>query len=269
MNVNPRVLTIADLHLDIWLAKGRDPFTSFDPDLLASLDALIIAGDLSNKPKVRWPKMLAHLARYVPAERIYLFPGNHDYYDHVLNGDDRLAAICEDAGANFAQKQVLQFGDCRYLCCTLWTDFALTGATEACMYQASQAMNDYHYIRWAAGGGFRKITPIDVLRTHTDHRAWLEARLAEPFAGRTIVMTHHAPLADCITDDSPVHAAYASDLSQLIETYQPDEWLFGHTHHHIAFQHGKTRLHNISLGYPWEVTATSEAEVLARLAGFG
>lgn len=55
------VLVIADLHLDFWLQAGRDPFASLDPKLLASLDALIIAGDMSNKPKVRWPIALIRM----------------------------------------------------------------------------------------------------------------------------------------------------------------------------------------------------------------
>lgn len=91
MAESPNVLVLADLHLDEWLAEGCDLLTFLDPAMLASLDALIVAGDRSNKPKVRWPKMLAHLARYVPASCIYVLPGNHDYFDHLLDEDARLA----------------------------------------------------------------------------------------------------------------------------------------------------------------------------------
>ena len=55
------VLVIADLHLDFWLRVGRDPLAALSSDVLEALDALIIAGDLSNKPKVRWPHMLRHV----------------------------------------------------------------------------------------------------------------------------------------------------------------------------------------------------------------
>ncbi|MCQ0093825.1 hypothetical protein [Roseovarius sp. M141] len=87
--------------------------------------------------------MLAHFGRYVPLPRIHVFPGNHDYCDHVLDGDDRLARICAEAGAHFAQKRETLISDTRYLCCTLWTDFALGGSAMAGMYQAGKWMNDY------------------------------------------------------------------------------------------------------------------------------
>ena len=119
------VMVVADLHLDRWLAAGRDPLAALAPETLSSLDALIIAGDLSDKPKVRWPTVLAHIAKYIDLARVWVEPGNHDYYDHILDGDQRLATICKEAGANFAQKQVITLGNTRYLCCTLWTDFAL------------------------------------------------------------------------------------------------------------------------------------------------
>lgn len=135
------VLVVADLHLDMWLQAGRDPLAALSPDTLGSLDALIIAGDLANKPKTRWPHMIRHLARYVPVERIHLLPGNHDYYDHVLNGDDRLADICAQTGANFVQKSVVVIGDTRLLGCTLWTDFALHGDPVHAMMAAQRDMN--------------------------------------------------------------------------------------------------------------------------------
>jgi len=62
-------MVVADLHLDLWLASGRDPLAALAPGTLSSLDALIIAGDLSNKPKVRWPNVLAHIAKYIDLAR--------------------------------------------------------------------------------------------------------------------------------------------------------------------------------------------------------
>ncbi len=258
------VLVLADLHLDEWLAKGRDPIAFLDPAKLAALDALIVAGDLANKPKVRWPRMLAHLGQYVPLPRIHVLPGNHDYYDHVLDGEDRLARICAEAGAHFAQKRAIVIGETRYLCCTLWTDFALGGSIQSGMYQAEKRMNDYLYIRMQSAR-YRKITPIDIARVHANHRAWLEARLAEPFAGRTIVLTHHAPLGTCLREENEISSAYASDLSALIDTYQPDAWLYGHTHHPCTLQRGRTEVRCVSLGYPYQV----ENGIPPVLAAFG
>ncbi len=190
-----------------------------------------------------------------------MFPGNHDYYDHVLDGEDRLARVCDEAGAQFAQKLVFVVGETRYLCCTLWTDFAIRGSAEEGMYQAEKSMYDYKYIRMESAR-YRRIQPIDIARVHADHRAWLEARLAEPFAGRTIVVTHHAPLGECLEYDDEMSGAYASDLSGLIDMYQPDEWLHGHTHHSCATTRGRTDIRCVSIGYPHQVD-TSIPPVLA------
>jgi len=260
------VLIIADLHLDLWLADGRDPFAAVDPDLLAGLDALIIAGDLSNKPKVRWPHAIRHLSRYVDPARIHLLPGNHDYYDHTLDGDGRLAAIACSEGAHLAQKAELVIGNMRLLCCTLWTDFELGDDAGHAQRIAIRGMNDYQYIRMARAG-HRRIWPVDTATVHADHRQWLEGRLATPFAGRTLVVTHHCPHPSLIGDQQgELAAAYGSDLLGLIARFEPEAWFFGHTHHRHEVQEGPTLVRNVSLGYPREVEGgeAETAEILLR-----
>lgn len=102
---------------------------------------------------------------------------------------------------------MLVIGKTRYLCCTLWTDFALNGPAVGGMYEAGRMMNDYRYIRMEEDG-YRRITPDHVAAVHARHRAWLETQLATPFAGRTVVVTHHAPLRAGLAEASPVAAAY-------------------------------------------------------------
>ncbi|KJS41379.1 MAG: hypothetical protein VR71_18570 [Roseovarius sp. BRH_c41] len=259
-----KILIIADLHLDMWLATGRDPLAALDPEVWAGLEALIIAGDLSNKPKVRWPKLLAHIGRYIAPDRIHVFPGNHDYYDHVLDGDDRLSRICTEAGARFVQKCAVVIGRTRFLCCTLWTDFAVAGDPDLAMIRARDAMNDYRYIRMAATGHGR-IRPSDTAFLHADHRAWIETQLSTPFEGQTVVVTHHCPHPDLIGEThGDLDGVYGSDLRGLIKRYQPDAWLFGHTHHAAGLTQGRTRIRNVSLGYPGQVDPGDEAEQLRR-----
>lgn len=246
------ILVTADLHLDMWLQAGRDPLAALDPAVWPSLDALIVAGDLGNKPKTRWPKLIAHLARYLPPERIHILPGNHDYYDHSIDGEDRLARICAEAGARFIQKAELVIGTTRALTCTLWTGFAL------------QRMDDYRHIRHA-GDSYRRLRPSDTALIHADHRAWLETRLAAPFPGRTIVITHHCPHPGMAgAQRTELDPAYASNLLPLVETYQPDTWLFGHTHHHAETTAGSTTLRNVSLCYPDQVEPGKEARIIMR-----
>lgn len=259
------VLVIADLHLDYWLRDGRDPFAALDRDLLASLDALILAGDVTNKPKVRWPQAFQHIGQYIDPRRIHVIPGNHDYYDFALDNELRLAEICLEAGPHFAQKSEYIYGDLRILGCTLWTDFALHGDPANAMRVAQRDMNDYRYIRLGSAG-HRRIRPSDTAFIHADHRSWLEGRLAAPFAGRTIVVTHHCPHPDLLgAERGDIDPAYASNLVPLIERFQPEAWLSGHTHNHFAdTQIGRTLAFNVSLGYPGEVGPEDLSDVLMR-----
>lgn len=258
------VLVIADLHLDFWLRVGRDPLAALSSDVLEALDALIIAGDLSNKPKVRWPHMLRHVSRYVEPTKIYVIPGNHDYYDHAIDGDDRLAEICAGVGAHFAQKTEIVISSARFLCCTLWTDFALHGDPALAMVRAQRDINDYRYIRHL-GAGYRRIWPSDTAFVHRDHRIWLEDKLATPFRGPTIVVTHHCPHPDLIGERrGDLDPVYGSNLLQLIEHHQPDFWLFGHTHHRVEAEVGRTTVCNVSLAYPDQVPPGDEAAIMLR-----
>jgi 3',5'-cyclic AMP phosphodiesterase CpdA len=258
------VLVLGDLHLDQWLEQGRNPFSSQGAPFWADLDALIVAGDLCDKPKVRWAPMLAHIGRYVPLDRVHVFPGNHDFYHHVLDGEARLEDITIAAGAHYAQKRQIVIGDTRFLCCTLWTDFAAGGDVSKAMAEARQRMNDYRYIRMQ-GAKYRKIRPEDTREVHRDHRAWLEGTLAAPFAGRTVVVTHHGPVPGVADGKTPgLEPTYTSDLTALIDRYQPDAWLFGHTHMPVTLQRGPTRIANVSLGYPGHVL---DAEVQVSIQG--
>jgi predicted phosphodiesterase len=258
------ILVLADLHLDRWLSEGRDPFTALDQEFLASLDTLILAGDVTNKPKVRWPQAFRHIGQYIDPRRVHVIPGNHDYYDFTIDNEGRLAEICFEAGTHFAQKSEYTHGDLRILGCTMWTDFALHGDPAGAMRSAQHNMNDYRYIRLGSAG-HRRIRPSDTAFIHADHRRWLEERLATPFAGRTVVVTHHCPHPDLISEKrGDVDPAYGSNLLPLIEKYQPDCWLYGHTHYPVEADVGRTQVRNVSLGYPGKVSPDYVARLMLR-----
>jgi len=254
-----RVLIMADLHLDHWADAGRDPFVGILP-VLRHLDALIIAGDLADNPQRNWPPMLSRITRLVSPAQIWVIPGNHDYYGAALD-DDVLARIAMEAGVNLAQERVLTFGSCRLLCCTLWTDFALTGDPEAAMSRAGMGMLDYTRIRRTGG---ELIRPEDTFKLHRDHLDWLTREVARPWHGQTIIVTHHAPSAAVAGPMSALSPAFASELESWIDAHRPDHWFFGHTHRPLSVRTCGTPIVNVSLGYPDEVAENDEAELLLR-----
>nr|WP_236938122.1 recombinase family protein [Frigidibacter mobilis] len=89
--------------------------------------------------------------------------------------------------------------------------------------------------------------------------------MAMPFAGRTVVVTHHCPHPDLIGDQQgELAAGYGSDLLGLITRFEPEAWFFGHTHHRHEAQEGQTLVRNVSLGYPQEVQDGDESVILLR-----
>ena len=257
------IAVVADTHFDNWGRWAVDPLTAAGLDILISQrepDLLVVAGDLSNDPVRTWPSILTRLGRLIDPAKIIIVPGNHDYYSFRLDGEHRLRELCSDAGARFAQKEEVRIGKTRILCCTLWTDFALTGDVPRAVETASRVMNDYRLIRTGEPGlpftqqQTRLITPRDILALHRDHRAWLETALRAPhFAGdkgTTVVITHHGPSpATAAGEIDSLTPAFHSNLNDLIIETGPDVWFFGHSHRRCRATVGRTDIRCLSIGY--------------------
>lgn len=247
-----KLLILSDLHDDFWADSGRDPFRGIE-HLIGDLDHLLLAGDLTNKPKVRWKYAFERLSKLLSLSKVSVFAGNHDFYDFRLDGEDRLEQIAASFGVQYVQKKQLIFGSTRILCATLWTDLELGAGRFINDDHVSARMNDYKHIR-VASKGYRKLRPSDVVAVHRDHLSWLDQTLGNVFDGQTFVATHHAP-HPAVLEDLPgnLAAPYASDLSHLIFNHQPARWFFGHSHGAKNTSVGTTQLINVSLGYPDEV----------------
>jgi hypothetical protein len=110
------------------------------------------------------------------------------------------------------------------------------------------------------------ITPDDTLAVHRDHRCWLVSTLGAPhFAGeegRTVVVTHHGPHPAAAGAMDALTAAFHSDLSDVIQRYQPNVWFFGHSHRRLRARVGVTDIRNVSLGYPGEAQVPGSSRLV-------
>lgn len=254
-----RVVIIGDLHHDHFELSLFDPFRSHQLDQIdwAGVDALIVAGDIAGQPSANWRRALGYLARYMPPKRTYVFPGNHDFYGFDLGGEATLRQIAEAAGAAYVQRAELRYGTTRFLCCTLWTDFNLTGDPDGAMDASELYMMDYRRIRCTPMTGEpRWIRPEDTAALHRIDRAWLEDSLSAPHfagdAGKTVVVTHHGPHPSTTGSHDDLTASFHSDLSDLITRHRPEYWFFGHSHRRLSARVGGTDIRNVSIGYPRE-----------------
>jgi Icc-related predicted phosphoesterase len=186
---------------------------------------VILAGDIGvGRAGIDWA------ARRFPDRPVVYVPGNHEFYHHDIA---LITELKSQAPVNIHVLNDDQFiiDGVRFLGCILWTDFALFGAAERhfAMQTARERMNDYLLIR----NQERPFTPGDGARRHAASRDWLAARLAEPFAGTTVVVTHHAPSLRSVPAryaDHPLAPAFASDLEALMAANPIALWVHGHVH---------------------------------------
>jgi hypothetical protein len=117
---------------------------------------------------------------------------------------------------------------------TWWTDYCLYGANriDEAMEACSRVMVDHRLIANANGdGNHRSFTPADALELHRAATAWLADTLAQPFDGKTVVVTHHGPdlgSLDARYAHDIVSAGFISRRPDLVA--QTDLWVHGHTH---------------------------------------
>ncbi|MNF99562.1 3',5'-cyclic adenosine monophosphate phosphodiesterase CpdA [compost metagenome] len=97
-------------------------------------------------------------------------------------------------------------------------------------------------------------------------RDWLRTKLAEPFDGRTVVITHHAPTLRSLQDNphagGHMDAAYANRWEDLMGCDQVALWVHGHSHTAVDYDVAGTRVVCNPRGYPGEDTGFSPGLVL-------
>ena len=153
--------------------------------------------------------------------------GNHEYYggDITTVQQDIQAAV---AGTEivFLECESAEFDGVRFLGATFWTNFM--GENEKLMETLKQQMNDYQQISYQG----RDLAPDDLAAINRESSAWLEEELARGYDGKTVVLTHHAPLFASWRSsmNSIFKGAYCNNLTRLIIDYPIDLWIHGHVH---------------------------------------
>ena len=239
-----RLWTFSDLHQE-WPENAWDPAANAPWD---GFDVAVVAGDV-HMPLTR---ALGWLAERLPGVPVVYVPGNHDYWwdrgedrytlaDQMSRGRD----VAARHGIHLLLDDMVTLGGTRFLGGTLWTDFRLgTHGLNHGMRSAQGrfGMVDYRRIRTGPSSRHR-IEPGEVLAMHRRTRAFLDGDLAKPHPGPTVVVTHHAPLAESLPDPhADMRWCYASDLRDLIHARGPDLWIHGHVHHAVDYRVGPTRI---------------------------
>jgi hypothetical protein len=248
---------MSDLHLEV--------HPDFRPGPAEDADLLVLAGDIGSyqtgsrltgddfglerfSPRFGWP---------VP---VLFVPGNHEYdnldFDHA---HERLRETCERLEITWLEREVLTFGDVRFVGTTLWADFdaMITDSDELAgpgrvlkkREKAFRAANFYLQKTgttrrgepWLAEGWREQALVCE---------EWLKQALATPFDGATVVVTHFAPSlrsADPRYGLTPGTAGFCNSLDGLLPMAQL--WAHGHLHCQQDYLASGCRVVANTLGY--------------------
>ncbi len=230
---------LSDLHVEC---------SDFDPPE-TDADLIVLAGDVGvGTGGIEWA---VRQPWEVPV--IYV-PGNHEYYHHDIGIAEQLKSSAP-ANIHVLDQDVHEIEGVRFLGATLWTDFRLYGEGEAWFsrQKAKHSIDDFTAIR--SGDG--RFTPEDSVQLHKTSKAWLVDELRKAFNGETVVVTHHLPATPSIASryrNDPLNPAFASNLEDVIEKYEPDLWVHGHTHVACDYKIYGTRVVCNPRGYPSETS---------------
>ncbi|MCS3470858.1 putative phosphodiesterase [Pseudomonas sp. JUb42] len=232
------------MRIQIW-SDLHNEFSPFSPPAI-SADLVILAGDIDVQGRgAKW----ANETFSVPV--IYVC-GNHEFYKGHI---DRTLVKMREAAAphvHILENESFVWQQTRFLGTTAWTDFSSTGDVVAGSSMAWQWMNDFRVIR--AEASYRRLRPDDLIERNHVARAWLAQELEKPFEGKTVVITHHAPVPIVAGEKHDDHllAAYSNSWPELIG--KADAWIFGHTHRAVDVELAGCRVVSNPRGYPNEHT---------------
>lgn len=232
---------LSDLHLSC----GELPIPRNDADVV------ILAGDIAGPADaVKWASGFDKPVLYVP--------GNHEFYgSSMADTVSQLKALCAGTPIQVLDCDEVILQGVRFLGATLWTDFLLQGEGQPrtlAMQEARGFIRDFKRIHRDETRD-SLFTPEDCAALCQAHANWLERRLAEPHAGPTVVITHHAPSRQSIHPrfaGSPLNASFVSDLERLADGQRAQLWIHGHTHDSFDYQVKGTRVVCNPRGYAKE-----------------
>ncbi len=230
-----------DLHIE---------FADFEPPAVHA-DVIVLAGDIGvGVDGLRWAES------QFPEKPVIYVPGNHEFYHHDITLIDELKASASD-NVHVLNDDAVDVDGVRFLGSVLWTDFALFGEVDRyfSVQRARQGMNDFSIIE----NNGQRFTPDDSIKLHKASRSWLAQMLAEPFAGKTVVVTHHAPSSRSVAQrfaQDLLTPAFASNLEELMGSDRVALWIHGHMHDPLDYEIFGTRVVCNPRGYaPYALTS--------------
>jgi predicted phosphodiesterase len=235
-----RIQIASDLHHEI-ASDGSSLSRALAP--APDADVLVLAGDIHEGTAA------IDLYRDYQIPVIYVH-GNHEpMHNRYPDLIDEFAQRSCGTSVRFLQNDETIISGTRFLGACMWTDYFLFPIRfNDSLEHARDVVSDYRLIRKTDDTPFH---PDDAIGHQRETLLWLRERLDAPFAGKTVVVTHHLPSGRSVEPGHREHElapAYASNLALLVE--RADLWIHGHAHWSADYQIGKCRVVCNPRGHP-------------------
>lgn len=209
---------------------------------------LVLAGDLWTEHKMfgfhscSW---IAHVCSLF--KHVVVISGNHEEYG-TMHGTWHAKAerLKQEQGLynlHILENSFIDLDGVHFIGATLWTD--MNKHSPFAIMDSTRAMNDFQYIK--------KLTPNVWLREHQRSRDYIKHALDNSAEKKCVVVTHHAPCYNSISQHyraSSSSAYYWSDLTDLMfDRGNLPLWVHGHTHNVSDYEIDKTRVVCYPVGY--------------------
>lgn len=231
----------SDLHLEF----GANSAYLRNNPMLPIGDILVLAGDIGylgdesyiNHPFWDWASR--------SYKRVFVIPGNHELYRSFdindLHNDWHLKI--RDNIECIYNKMIALDDNTDLIATTLWSEIHPRYA-----YFTERSVSDFHRIR----NGEYHLTWERFNDEHYRCRQFLEDCLAKSKADNIIVVSHHVPSFELMSDEfsgSPINGAFTVELGNLISNSKIKYWIYGHSHRNINKRLGSTQCLSNQLGY--------------------
>lgn len=217
---------------------------------------LVLAGDISSYKSQLEDLVAECSARF---HSVILVDGNHEHYGNDIRDWKEFAEKLESPQSPLGNNvyvsrvdtvQCIQLMGVRFIIHALWCD-----PSDGNRVVPPLGFSDFVYIKDSA---FQGRLGFDTMsKIHSNAKEGIFEALKDPYPGKTVVVTHHAPLWNFSDPkygkDSISHMFIGDCHKEILNCETPaDLWLFGHTHYPIDEAHLGTRFVNNPVGYPGE-----------------
>lgn len=235
-----KIQLASDLHLE--LGENSDYMKDFP--LIPCGNILILAGDIGYIGDNTYNNYSFWDWLSECYERVLVVPGNKEFYgnfdlNRLKNG--MKVKIKENIHWYYNKSEVIN--GVEFIMTPLWSFIPVSA--EAIV---KNAYPDFKFIRHNG-----ELLTVDIYNNlHCQCIEFLMEELQEK-KGKTVIVSHHVPAIQCMAEEfngSPMNCAFYSDMEKLIKLYNPDYWVYGHSHRNVGrLEIGKTVLLSNQLGY--------------------